>query len=99
MLPEKLRRKFRQVSPPDHPRMHAGSFYVGVLHSLGFQPFSKLPIRADQSVFRTAGNPEQADLLVGFRVKPRKGLVEFLWNPPRTESSDPGKLVEILQTG
>ena len=47
MLAKKQRRKFRQISPPHHPCVHARCFDVGVIDSLLLQPFPQVAVGSD----------------------------------------------------
>ena len=77
-LPKKQGDEFRQIAPPNHPRVPAWGFNVSVTYSLGCEPSLEFPVQVDQMVIRTASNPEQADLLIGFRVEHRKRGIEIL---------------------
>src|ERR1700704_2898257 len=80
MRPEELRKEqgneFRQITPPDHPRVPARRLNVSVTHSLGGEPGAEFPVQVDEMVIGTASNPEHAHLLIGFRVEPRKRRIE-----------------------
>src|SRR5207248_11762750 len=65
--------------------------------SLRLEPLAQVAVRSDQTVFGAAGNPQQFQLLIRLGVKARKILVELVRHPARTEGTDPGKLVEIIQ--
>src|ERR1700704_1371288 len=69
---EKQRTKFGQVTAPDHPGVRAGRLHVHVLDILASQPGAHLAVDIDQSIVRTASNPEQTQLLRGFGVHGRE---------------------------
>src|SRR5580700_5099302 len=98
-LPEQQPSKLSQVPPPDHPCVHSRRFDVGVIDSFGLQPLAQVAVYGDQTILGAAGNPQQFELLVGFCVERWEIFFKIVGDTARTESADPGELVEIIQPG
>ena len=54
---------------------------------------------SDQTVIRPARDPKHAQLLIGFRVEPGKLRAEIFRQASGAEGANPGKLVQIIQSG
>ena len=91
--------ELRQVPPPYHPGVHAWCFDVGVFHAFGRKPLAQIAVQSDQIIFGAAGDPESVQLLIVFGVESWKVCLKVFGKAARTESADPGKFIEIVQTG
>src|SRR6266853_4510858 len=95
---EKQRTELRQIAAPDHPGVRAGRLDVRVLDIFGCEPGAELTIDIDQSVFRSTSNPKQMKLLRGLGVHRGEFYVKCFSDASGTESADPGKFVQRIQT-
>src|SRR5262245_51648887 len=63
----------------------------------GLEPLTEFPASFEEAVLRAAGNPEKAQLLIGFRVERREDRVEILTYPAGAEGADPSEALEGVE--